>query len=143
MRLIMDLEACEQAVKEAPESAGARLDLAAALMSNQRPVEAAAESREAVRLRPDWPDAHVSLGFSELVVGNAAEARVAFDRAVELDPEQGMAQFGLVQSLALTGDLAAARERFAHIREHGSVPEMFIEQLGQMLDAAVGPNDPA
>lgn len=136
MRLFMDLEACEQAVKDDPESAGARLDLAAALMANERPVEAATESREAVRLRPDWSDAYVSLGFSELVLANAAEALVAFKRAVELDPGQDMAHFGLVQALALLGEMVAARERFDRLRERGSVPEAFLEQLGRTLDAA-------
>jgi Tfp pilus assembly protein PilF len=129
-------------VKEDPASAGARLDLAAALMANQRPLEAAAESREAAKLRPEWADAHISLGFSELVLGNAAEARVAFERAVGLDPEQGMGHFGLVQSLAMLGEIAEARERFRHLSERGYVPEMFLEQLGRALDAAGGGGAP-
>jgi Tfp pilus assembly protein PilF len=75
----------------------------------------------------------VSLGFSELVVANVAEARVAFEKALELDAKQSMAQFGLAQSLALLGEIDAARVHYEKMKAEESVPPSFLEQLGRAL----------
>jgi tetratricopeptide (TPR) repeat protein len=51
------------------------------------PAEARADVEEAIRLAPGYPRAHGLRGTLLLEQGMAAEALVAFDRSVELDPQ--------------------------------------------------------
>jgi Tfp pilus assembly protein PilF len=50
--------------------------------------EAAAAFREAIRLAPDSAAAHSSLGLALICAGDAAGARTAFQRSLEIDPRQ-------------------------------------------------------
>jgi tetratricopeptide (TPR) repeat protein len=75
------------AVSRRPADAAVRLRLGAALLHMQdRAADAEPELREAIRLAPDDPEAHVLLGSALAVLGRSAEAVGAFEQALRLDP---------------------------------------------------------
>lgn len=57
---------------------------------------------------PALPEAHVNLGFAWLGLGEVAQARRAFDTAIELRPQQANAYYGLALSHEAAHDLASA-----------------------------------
>ena len=72
-------------------------------------VEAALqELREAIRLAPDFPDAHYNLGGALQAQGEVEEAMAAYRRAIELEPEYGEAHNNLGALLESVGDRANA-----------------------------------
>jgi tetratricopeptide (TPR) repeat protein len=66
--------------------------------------------REAIRLAPLFPPVYVRHADALLRLGRWSEARDAYAKAVELDPELVLAQRGLGQALILLGDGPAAVE---------------------------------
>ena len=71
-------------------------------------AEAVAENREAIRLEPNWDEAHARLGGTLQRQGKYAEAAAAFREAVRLEPNDAVYHDGLAFSLLETGDIAAA-----------------------------------
>jgi len=70
-----------------PQDGDARLRLGLALLHGQGQAgEAERELREAVRLSPGNPRAHASLGAAMSALGRHAEAVLAFDEALKVDP---------------------------------------------------------
>ena len=57
--------------------------------------EAARNLRQAVRMRPEWPEAHANLGTVCQSIGRLAEAERHFTRAIALNPELLPPHFGL------------------------------------------------
>ena len=57
---------------------------------------------------PALPEAHVNLGFALLGLGEVAQARRAFDTAIELRPQQANAYYGLALAQESLGDLELA-----------------------------------
>lgn len=135
MQFIKDLAECEKAVERDPESAEARLDLAAALMPYGRIEDAAREAREAVRLRPEWADAYVSAGFAELLLGNHAVARDTFERAVALDADQPLARYGLARAFVFLGKREEARAQLDVLEARGDMPPNLVADLRAGIDA--------
>jgi tetratricopeptide (TPR) repeat protein len=66
--------------------------------------------REAIRLAPRYPPAHVRHADALLRLGLWSEARDAYTAAVKLDPKLVLAQRGLGQAAILLGDGPAAVE---------------------------------
>jgi len=66
--------------------------------------------REAIRLAPRYPPAHVRRADALLRFGRWSEARDAYATAVELDPKLVLARRGLGQAAILLGDGPAAVE---------------------------------
>ncbi len=60
--------------------------------------------REAIRLVPGYPPAHVRHADALMRLGRWSEARDAYRKAVELDPKLVLAHRGLGQALVLLGD---------------------------------------
>jgi tetratricopeptide (TPR) repeat protein len=138
MPYIKDLDECQKAVEQDPASAEARLDLAAALVPYGRIEEAASEAREAVRLRPDWADAYISAGFSELLLERFAEARDTFESAVRIDGGQSLARYGLARAHLFLGDYERAREQLDVVESAGDLPPNLVADLRAGVEAVGG-----
>ncbi|HEX6202294.1 MAG TPA: tetratricopeptide repeat protein, partial [Thermoanaerobaculia bacterium] len=109
--------AFRRALEASPESVEARVDLAAALSAQEKPLEAIALLRQAVAAAPDNGTARYNLGVLLHHQGDAEEALVHLRRAVELAPADGEAQLALANALLDLGEaaeaLAAARRALA------------------------------
>ena len=70
----------------------ARRNLAAALLDTGDGAGAARQAREALVLRPNDPALHDLLGRALLLEGSLEEARVHFERALEIDPSYPQAR---------------------------------------------------
>src|SRR5262249_8967383 len=69
-----------------PQSPGARLNLGAVLMRKGLVADAVDEYREAIRLKPDYAEAHLSLGLALEEMNQLEAARQSMQRATELQP---------------------------------------------------------
>jgi tetratricopeptide (TPR) repeat protein len=82
------VEVYRGAVSRRPADGLARIRLGAALLHMQdRAADAEPELREAVRLRPDDPEAQVLMGDALARLGRPADAVAAFEQALRLDPK--------------------------------------------------------
>lgn len=91
-----------------PDNPGYRVELAKGLGGLGRSREAFEQLAKAVEAHPDYAEAHHYIGVIYLERRMLAEARAAFEKAVELDPRLARAQVGLAQVLAAMGDLDVA-----------------------------------
>ena len=82
--------------------------------------KATAEFREAVRIRPDYADAHANLG-AVLMLSDVEEAIGELEKAVSLDPALIKAQFNLA-------------EAYGNSPSHGTAKQ--IEQLRKIISIA-------
>ena len=69
---------------------------------------------EALRLRPDWAEAHNSLGITLQALSRLDEAVAAYRRAIELKPDYAAARINLANALMDQGQLDTA---IAHYRD--------------------------
>jgi tetratricopeptide (TPR) repeat protein len=81
-------------------------------VGRERPEEAIALLEEAVHADRDLAGAWNALGVARLQLGDTDLARLAFDRAVELDPHDHMAWFNRGLLRAQIGDLAGGLDDF-------------------------------
>jgi tetratricopeptide (TPR) repeat protein len=102
------------AVALRPQSPGARVNLASALIRKGDPVAAIAACRAALRLDPTEPRIHQNLGVALRRHGDAAGAVASYREAIRLDPSDARTYTNLGGALEATGDrtgaLAAYRE---------------------------------
>ncbi len=88
--------ACEQGLRQLvesrPEFVEARVQLGEWLLMQEDMAGARAQIMEALRLNPNHAAAHHSLGLVLEATGEAGEAQGAFQRALELEPENGLYQ---------------------------------------------------
>ncbi len=75
---------------------------------------AEAHYREALRIRPSYPDAHLNLGLTLAEQGKPEEAAKALEAAIALDPKDPVPRHELAALLMDEGDHRAA---IAHLRE--------------------------
>lgn len=81
------------------------------------------EYRAVLAITTALPSTHINLGAIHAGLGRQAEARAAFETALELDPDFLKAILSLGYFLETTGDLAGAREQYARAaREHPDEP---------------------
>jgi len=79
-----------------------------------RTSEAIAEYKEAVRINPDYAEAHNNLGSALLLTGRTAEAIDEYNHALQIDPAYAQAHNNLGNALVQTG---RAPEAIDHYRE--------------------------
>ena len=70
--------------------------------------------REAVRLHPDYAEAHGNLGTALLSTGRTAQALRHLSRAVDINADSGPARYNLGVALAMMGQ---SEEALAQLRE--------------------------
>jgi len=80
------IDSFHEAIRLAPDFAGAHYNLGLALASVEHYEEAAGALRNAVRHDPEFADARSSLGSALTACGCHTDAVTCFDRALELDP---------------------------------------------------------
>jgi serine/threonine-protein kinase len=102
-----------------PKSAGAWLNLGAALRALKRPAEAAEECRKALALKPDLAEAHVNLGVALRDLKRPAEAAEECRKALALKPDYAEAYCNLGWALRDLGRFAEALREFRRGHELG------------------------
>jgi tetratricopeptide (TPR) repeat protein len=78
-------------------------NLAAALAQQGRADEAMVHLRDAIRLRPDYADAHTELAMLLAQRGDTAQALEHYERAAAIPPEDAASQINLAAMLARIG----------------------------------------
>ena len=83
--------------------------------------EAVEAFRQAVRLRPDFVEAHNNLGFALATLGKSPEAIKAYQQAIKIKPDYATAHYNLGFTYEAVGKLPEAvgvgqRERAWHPR---------------------------
>jgi Flp pilus assembly protein TadD len=74
-----------------------------------RAKEARLQAEEALRIRPDYPEAHNCLGIICAQLGHLDEARTHWEKALQLNPDYATARENLKRLEQLTRDRPAAR----------------------------------
>ncbi|HEY0799753.1 MAG TPA: sulfotransferase [Steroidobacteraceae bacterium] len=97
----------QRAVALAPGDVGSRNALGLCLLRLERPGEALLQFDALLALDSSLPFAHASRGNSLVTLGAIGEAESSYRRALELDPNQGIALAGLAR---IAGSRGAHRE---------------------------------
>jgi tetratricopeptide (TPR) repeat protein len=101
-----------------PQSAGAYDGMGFIDTEKGDPTAAAQQFRKAIALRSPYPEAQENLGEALLELGNAADARKAFENALASGlQDASMASYGLASALKRLGLTAQAEAEFAKARE--------------------------
>ena len=101
-----------QALAANPQSWGAANNLGSVLLDQNRPQAALAPLETAVRLRPEYAEAHANLGVAWYRIGNAPRAEKEFRAATEMKPEFVTGWNGLGASLMAEGHSGEAAGAF-------------------------------
>jgi tetratricopeptide (TPR) repeat protein len=83
-------------------------NLGNALQDLGKPAEAAVEYREAIRLQPDFPEAHNNLGVALQALGKLSEALAEYWVAIRLRPDYFEAHLRLGAALSVQNRLSEA-----------------------------------
>lgn len=102
----------EDAVRRAPASAAARLQLGTALLRRHRPRDAVLHLTEAARHAPRSAEAHGQLGAALGLLGRHEEAIAASRVALALKPDWAAVRSNLGYALAQTGRLEDAIDEY-------------------------------
>lgn len=121
-----------EGLRHCPQSPGLHLQFAESLQNAGRLDEAIREFKTSSALRPNEPDAYLSLGRLYLRQGRVREGMAEMERALVAEPGNPLA-LGVIAMNAITnGDEAEARVRLAAARAQPRVPR---EQMQQLLAA--------
>lgn len=96
--------------------------------------------RKAVELRPDYPEAHMRLGFALMDHGDYKQALPEFARLRTIKPEDAFSFYYSVAYAAYRlGDAAQARKALDKAKPWSKEPsqQMSVDQLTQALDATL------
>jgi len=124
------------------ENAVAHTTLGVIFTNEGRPGEALAHLREAVRIKPGYPEAHFNLGVLYSRTGRRNEAIDAYRRVTELRPDYDQAHTNLGAALLGAGFLDEGTEHFRTALELRPTPETHVnlgialEYGGRLDDAA-------
>jgi tetratricopeptide (TPR) repeat protein len=98
-----------RALQIAPADTGSRNALGLLLLRLERPQEALTHFESIVAASPGLPYAHASRGNALLALGSINAAESAYQRALELDADQGVALAGLAHIASRRGAYPQAR----------------------------------
>ncbi|HXG22935.1 MAG TPA: tetratricopeptide repeat protein [Chthonomonadales bacterium] len=115
-RLAEAEEAAREAVRLAPEQPEALCLMAQVELKKPASANALSDTRQilekAVRLKPDYRDAHYYLGLTCLRLGDAKGAVAALEQTIALNPQQQLpARLNLARAYRLLGNHRAAEEQ--------------------------------
>jgi rhomboid protease GluP len=85
------------------------------LLKQDKVDEAIPQLQRAVRLRPDYAEAHFDLAHAFSRKGDTANERAELKRVIELDPKSELAQYNLGLSYLNSDELPLAREAFSQM----------------------------
>ncbi len=123
-------------LEDNPGSWVAHGNLGGLLAGSGRLPEAIPHFTEALRLRPDYPQARVGLGSALASLGRLDEARAQFEEALRLRPDFADAHYNLGLILRATGHIPEAAAQFTEaLRLKPSFPEAH-NNLGVILGEA-------
>jgi len=108
-RLAEAEELLRRAVIMAPDDLGSINALGLCLLRLERPADALEQFDALIALNPNLPFAHVSRGNSLRALGAVRDAEASYQRALAIDPNQGLALAGLAQIAANRGMYHQAR----------------------------------
>ena len=117
----------ESAVKENPQSAFMRRDLAIIYLNHGQSERAAAALQEAIRLKSEDPDLYFTLANIYLAMTRYQDAQDALLQAIRLNPEFPEAYYNLAGIYASEGKKNDARAHLAKALELYRRQEKFIE----------------
>lgn len=86
--------------------------------------------RELLREAPGDASLHVGLAYSEIATGNVEDARVALERAIEVDPDSTAAHAGLAIVLDSLQEYELARASNARAMNRGQDGRQVLNNLG-------------
>jgi Flp pilus assembly protein TadD len=105
-----------------------------------KPADAEKEFREALRIKPDYPDAHNSVGVLLADQGKPAEAEREYREAIRINPDYPQAHNNLGVLLGKQGQAAEAEREYREaLRLKPDLPDAHTN-LGVLLE---GQNKPA
>jgi tetratricopeptide (TPR) repeat protein len=117
----------EEALQNAPASIDARLALARAWAARDEMARAVAVVDTLRKRAPDVSSVHSLDGALQMILGNRAAARVAFERAFQLDSSSVEALTGLTTLDVMRGQLGMARARIDAVLAAGiESPEVLL-----------------
>ncbi len=123
-------------LEDNPESWVAHGNLGGLLAGSGRLPEAIPHFTEALRLRPDYPQARVSLGSALASMGRLDEAKAQFEEALRLRPDFADGHYNLGLVLQATGHVPEAAAHFTEaLRLKPNFPEAH-NALGVILGEA-------
>ena len=139
-----ELSLWSDVVAKSPHDHRARTDLGLALKSRDRPDEAIAQYRAALRLDPDYAVGHNNLATILDSRGLQEEAFHHYEQALRIDPRYAQAYNNMGISLASRGRLDAAIDRFRqaiainprYAKAHNNLAKA-LNSLGQVDKALV------
>ena len=114
----------------------------AAAFEENSPEEARRAYQEAIRLYPEFSDAHINLGRLHHNQGNLGDAEGCYRRALEQDPKLALAHFNLgvvledrhKRSAAISAYQEALKHAPDFLEAHCNLAQLF-EKLGRKRDA--------
>lgn len=123
-----------QAVKLAPQSAVAHVNLGMYYLSRGHDLQASSELRKAVALDPKEPVGWVDLGLSELKAGDAAQAVEHLQKASQLDAGNTRIRLTLISAALKAGQPRLAREQADQLLNRKPQDPGMLLTLGTLLE---------
>jgi Tfp pilus assembly protein PilF len=124
------VEHFKQYVERYPNDADGLNNLGAALVNDLRAKEALAPLQRAVELKPRYALSYVSLGYAHLQLGEPAQAKSMFRRAIALKYDTPQAWYGLARVNLETGNTDAAHKAWGLL---GQLDPKLAERFGPLL----------
>lgn len=136
------VELIQQAIEQCSDEASFHSNLSEPQRTLGRLDEAAASAREALRLRPDYPEALNNLGLALHELGRHEEAISQYETALSLQPDFAMAQNNRGSALRALGRMDEAVEAYRAAlqlepklaRAHANLGQLLAEQ-GRLIEA--------
>jgi len=117
----------EQAIAVTEDNYIAHSNLAGALLLDGRAGEAGPHYREALRIRPDWPEAQLGLANALAAQGRLGEALERYAELLQRDSGDARAAGHYGLALLRVGHFAEARDQLEYaLTAHGNIAELHV-----------------